>query len=683
MRFVDILASYRRKTADETSVASAFAFIQTVAAIVIQTAVRRYQATCLAEDLSFSKRYEGDIVDSYVSKTPKGTTRQLFSEIEDDNDTINSRQALLAPNVSYESVSDSPYHGSMGDAFLSLYEQAAVRIQAVFRSFWVRDSLDVDHYCATILQKWVRRHVRRRDFEKKSRQIIIVQSWWRRNIARDYAGEIIFYVVWIQAVYRGYRARQLSQQLELLKKSKQQLQVQRALQSRREYFIQTRKEPLATKKYDCGDRLPQKDDMVAVRAAIKIQSRWRMFVCECAFIRSLVDILIAQTVVRRWLASRLVASIRRANAPSSPTENATNPVRNSVALEHMKIGDCHDPATSLDLSGPFRNDLKPESVDTGLNISCQNGSENDNLSKSIDIDEILGMADRMLVHSRDPADLDRISTRYSDTPTSENPSDESNARRTPTIDDGDLRIAPQPDGDFTGTAQNSSSVANDDISRNTISFCNVSAQPLKDIHCVGTSAKERIPRSTLEGRINEAEVILKRKGMPADASVNPSSSSPVSGTNSFRQSRGQSYTAGSRNMEQTKKAPDPAGIRLATRQSLTTDLRDIQGRFQEAKKSFNVGAAGKSRRVEQFFQKSPQSDSPNGLHLNAKPNDTARRNADLEYGSGRFDDNQEVASNQETVLDDAFTELDPLNTKNVFSVWKDKVKLSQANAGKR
>jgi hypothetical protein len=91
-------------------------------------------------------------------------------------------------------------------------------------------------------------------------------------------------------------------------------------------------------------RRREKEARAKVAAAIIIQSRWRAFVGEAHFIRKLVDVLIVQTIVRRWLAQRRMAAARKelqaskrlleSNGKPSRTwarRECTQPLRNGAA----------------------------------------------------------------------------------------------------------------------------------------------------------------------------------------------------------------------------------------------------------------------------------------------------------------------------------------------------------------
>jgi len=249
---------------DDETVMSAFVFIETVAAIVIQTAARRFLGVRCAKSLRYARSLtiaKGlDANACAVSKPTNGDEEKGWLD------------------VSVQSEED--------EFPTEMYELAAVQIQSTFRGFWVRDCLDVDHYCATSIQTAYRSRSCRKKYLHDLARIILVQSWWRRNVARDLAANTLAYVIFIQAVFRGFRVRRR--------------------------FKAYRAKKLRVMKI----------------AATVVQSKWRSFAAESQFIRVLVDILIVQTIVRRWLARRQAALLRdglekeQLLRSSSKTQNA-------------------------------------------------------------------------------------------------------------------------------------------------------------------------------------------------------------------------------------------------------------------------------------------------------------------------------------------------------------------------
>jgi IQ calmodulin-binding motif len=243
---------------DDETVLSAYVFIETVAAIVIQTAMRQFLAVFHADSLRQTR--DAIEVAQRVLSIEESCLEESMLSSSKANSSFESKNEF-----SYESLLDD----DMDNVALDLYELAAIQIQSLYRGFWVRDCLDVDHYCATVLQRMYRGLSCRKKYANNLRRIILVQSWCRRNIARDEAANILVFVIVIQSAFRGYRKRKLY------------------------YWYR------------------EKTSRIKGAAATTIQSRWRAFVGEAHFIRTLVDVLIVQTVVRRWLAKRKMTFAQR------------------------------------------------------------------------------------------------------------------------------------------------------------------------------------------------------------------------------------------------------------------------------------------------------------------------------------------------------------------------------------
>lgn len=272
-----------------------------------------------------------------------------------------------------------------------MYNHAAIRIQAAFRGFWARDSLDVDHFCASLIQRCVRRFLHVKKYSRGHYHVfpyaVRIQSMWRGVLARQNLHRSIGAAILIQAYTRGFIGRLLSRekkintqrriesvksekpaipkgtgdsswqkglanglwQARIIRMSDNEERLPSALNSRphtadfSKSFSEEQSRSLsfahlkdqqtsssATQEQFPSFHRPEAKKLSAryhppdtftpvtlsrvatikVSAAIKIQTRYRTYACERKLIRSLVDILIAQTVIRRWLARRRAARLR-------------------------------------------------------------------------------------------------------------------------------------------------------------------------------------------------------------------------------------------------------------------------------------------------------------------------------------------------------------------------------------
>jgi hypothetical protein len=316
-----LLSFLSLKFDDESTVASLhnMGFIEAVAAIVVQTAFRKYMAVEAVEQMRARSRGPVVPAPARVRSQPVGPapsaarpqpvdptpTRSVgpdpaLAQAEPvapaRAEPVARVQPVVDPSLGAFPVpvpSESKEFETMAHR---MYDLAAIQIQSMYRGFWVRDCLDVDHYCAAVIQKAFRHFHPRINSSFDVFRIVIVQSVWRRNIARRNTSNKLAHIIAIQAAFRGSRARR-----KLTRHIDRMWQVHRAER--------------------------------AIVAATAIQSRWRSYVCETHFIRSLVDVLILQTIFRRWSAKRRAAVLRKAMAKRNATRNLVKQVDDSQRMQ--------------------------------------------------------------------------------------------------------------------------------------------------------------------------------------------------------------------------------------------------------------------------------------------------------------------------------------------------------------
>jgi hypothetical protein len=139
-------------------------FIEAVASVVIQTKVRQLLARIRVEKMLAQRHSRG----THLRGGPSN------AHVSRRSQTITQK----ARNTTRSKTS------TKRDAALDFYTLAAIRIQAIFRGWWVRDCLAVDNYCATMIQKTYR-------------------GW----LAVDASITRVYCIVRIQSLARGYLAR--------------------------------------------------------------------------------------------------------------------------------------------------------------------------------------------------------------------------------------------------------------------------------------------------------------------------------------------------------------------------------------------------------------------------------------------------------------------------------------------
>lgn len=151
-------------------------FIESVASVVVQTAVRQFLAKRRVERLRASTR-------------SSARTRQIQM-----TSRMRSGKALVRDRKPTHSV-------------VSMMDLAATRIQSLFRGWYARDCIAVDNYCATIIQKNFLALRCRRKYLYDRYRIIQIQSIVRRKLSYDVFATCIYCAVVIQAAFRGYQTR--------------------------------------------------------------------------------------------------------------------------------------------------------------------------------------------------------------------------------------------------------------------------------------------------------------------------------------------------------------------------------------------------------------------------------------------------------------------------------------------
>jgi hypothetical protein len=179
-------------------------FLKTVAAVVVQAAVRRLLAQIR------------------VAEMRPRNSQNLYSRKSMHGTYINQQKKSIqaAPRRSTRRLKLSDVRSNPRTAH-RLYDVAAAIIQSNFRGWWVRDSLTVDNYCAVLIQKTFRGYKCRMDYVYSLWQITTVQAVARSYIAQELATTRLYCILIIQSIYRGYRTRkQLKQQSAVLSTTK-------------------------------------------------------------------------------------------------------------------------------------------------------------------------------------------------------------------------------------------------------------------------------------------------------------------------------------------------------------------------------------------------------------------------------------------------------------------------------
>ncbi|KAL3762159.1 hypothetical protein ACHAW5_003189 [Stephanodiscus triporus] len=260
-------------------------FIHAVAAVVIQTAVRRFLAEIAAVERQYAVRVIQTAICNWMARERNPLyIPSLTNEFQRNSDGIfYDVRGSVSRNIGplrrtkrvmfeddYNDFRDFAateiqrcYRGWWARAGLEVEHFAATVIQRAFRGWWAREGLDVDRYCAVEIQRIIRGYLARMTYVYDMYCIIVVQSVIRRHLSFHTSAVRLASILYIQAIYRGYRVR---------------ADLKRYVRNGQEV------------------------------AATFIQAQWRSYDAQMHYINTLADILIAQSMARRWLT---IKKIRR------------------------------------------------------------------------------------------------------------------------------------------------------------------------------------------------------------------------------------------------------------------------------------------------------------------------------------------------------------------------------------
>lgn len=140
---------------------------------------------------------------------------------------------------------------------------SAIQIQASFRGWFARDSLEDNHYCATQIQRVARGYLATMHVFEDLYSITIVQSVARMHLAINRAVDRLSSIIAIQSWWRGIQAR---------------------------------------------DHVDNMDF-----SAVAIQTQWRRYLAQMTYQFDMIDVIIVQSVARRWRDRRALATMRLQN----------------------------------------------------------------------------------------------------------------------------------------------------------------------------------------------------------------------------------------------------------------------------------------------------------------------------------------------------------------------------------
>jgi IQ calmodulin-binding motif len=195
------------------------------------------------------------------------------------------------------------------------FKWATIKIQSLYRGGKVRDKILLEHCCAIEIQRHVRGLIASWYVYDELYKITLVQACARRKLAIDHAMDRMVAVIQVQAACRGFlvrhRRNRLISAITCIQTS------WRAFSCRFNYQLDLLDVIIVQsiwRKQSAIIKFRHLQQEHRVSCAVKIQSQWRSYDCSMNYLHFIADLLVTQSIVRRWIAIQWCNKIRKENA---------------------------------------------------------------------------------------------------------------------------------------------------------------------------------------------------------------------------------------------------------------------------------------------------------------------------------------------------------------------------------
>ncbi|GKZ01271.1 hypothetical protein MPSEU_001078100 [Mayamaea pseudoterrestris] len=274
-----------------------------MAALCIQTQIRGYLCRSAYDDYiaaryiqaQFRRHLCRSAYTEYISaRKIQSLIRKLHSRRRFTRKVLEIRSAIVAQTTWRKYVNVKAYRQII----------AVIRIQSQFRSYVVRRKKERLDSSLKIQCKWRTFVCRRSYFELRS--VVRIQSYWRMFACSKHYLEYIAAMI-VQTQWRAFAAHKRYKQ----ERGATKIQAHwRAFVCSREYLLR-----VAATMIQAQFRMQRHRKVYKrYRSATSIQAAWRSYDCAMEYLRVVADLLIVQSVARRWLATRRVQAVKNKSA---------------------------------------------------------------------------------------------------------------------------------------------------------------------------------------------------------------------------------------------------------------------------------------------------------------------------------------------------------------------------------
>jgi hypothetical protein len=279
-------------------------------AVPLQNAARRYLAQKRAVDRMWGLLEIQCYMRRWRAETHLLACRVGVTTIQRVFRGFRARDAIRAQKYAAATAIQKVFRGYI--ASLHVYEDIyrVLLIQAIARGKQTRDELSMRSFCATRIQALVRGWKSRSTLQLKIQSATKVQSTWRMFEIRQCFQFVVVDVIICQSIVRRCLACRHVAKIKIIKENESALSIQTAW---RDFATHNRiaRHTAAVKIQAAFRDYSWRAYTKRNCSAVTLQAIWRGFQAYTDFIFALVDIIIVQRTIRRFLAKRKVEDMRR------------------------------------------------------------------------------------------------------------------------------------------------------------------------------------------------------------------------------------------------------------------------------------------------------------------------------------------------------------------------------------
>jgi myosin heavy subunit len=172
----------------------------------------------------------------------------------------------------------------------------------VFRGWLSRDIIADEHYCATVIQSHIRAYLATMYVYETLYNVTVIQSLFRRRLAVEEARRRRAAIPVIQNFVHSFKFHH--HEFTMHSNATKIQATWRGFITHLTYQFTLVDIIIVQSVFRRWQSLKRYWQMRKEKAAVQIQSIWRAHLCSLRYIQMIIDVLIVQSLIRRWLAKQ-------------------------------------------------------------------------------------------------------------------------------------------------------------------------------------------------------------------------------------------------------------------------------------------------------------------------------------------------------------------------------------------